>query len=243
MRLALRIDDIGASSKRYEIYSKKFRGLGNFLFMKYLPFFNSWGPYRELTSVEWEQIFKILNKYYAKLTVGITAAWVEKDGSLVPFPTKYNQEAAKIKEGLDSGLLEIANHGLTHCVVGKHLPRLFTSNRTFHREFWEWLPDKIHFEHIRRSQEILQDFFQTPVTTFIPPGNVYSGVTIRAAKECGIKLINCRLPSSIVNNIRAVGNEQIVAFHDRELVLKGVAWLENLLSMYSGVEYCFVKEL
>ena len=38
-KIALRIDDIGASTKKYEIYSKKF--LGNILFLKYTELFKN----------------------------------------------------------------------------------------------------------------------------------------------------------------------------------------------------------
>jgi len=58
-------------------------------------------------------------------------------------------------------VIEIANHGLTHCVVRKKLfrPRLFSSNRRCHREFWSWFGKESHFEHIKKFQEILQGFF------------------------------------------------------------------------------------
>src|SRR3989442_5561 len=56
---ALRLDDVGASSKRYEVYSTRSWGLGrlrisgNWLFLKYLPGVKRWAPYRELTAAEW----------------------------------------------------------------------------------------------------------------------------------------------------------------------------------------------
>ena len=55
---------------------------------------------------------------------------------LIPFHKDF-QIALKLKEGIKNNLIEVANHGLT-CVVGKHLPRLFSSNRKFHREFWDY---------------------------------------------------------------------------------------------------------
>jgi len=126
----LRIDDIGASTKRYEVYSKKM--FGNFLFLKYLPGFKAWGPYDEMDDAQWQKVLDLLIKYSAKLTVGITASWVDRDGDLVPFPEKFPVQAGVIKQGWKEGLLEIASHGLTHCVLGKHLPRFFSSNRKYH---------------------------------------------------------------------------------------------------------------
>ena len=84
-KVALRIDDIGASSKQFEVYSNKWFGVGNLFFLKKLDFFKAWGPYKEMTASEWEAIFEILKKYDAKITVGVTASWVEYSGQLVPF--------------------------------------------------------------------------------------------------------------------------------------------------------------
>ena len=240
--IALRIDDIGASTKRFEVYSK--RKFGNFLFLKYLNGFKAWGPYREMIVSEWIEIFNILRECSAKLTVGITAAWVERNGDYIPFPEKYPDEADVLKDGLDEGLLEIANHGLTHCVVRKHLPRAFSSNRRFHREFWDWIPREDHFAHLEQSQEILQSYFETEITTLIPPGNVISQDTVDAAKENGIKRINCLTDQSSNGEVSIIGNEYIIDFHDREIVLEGVEWLFNKLELLSkDREFVFIKEL
>jgi len=241
-RLALRIDDIGASTKRYEVYSKRL--FGNFLYLKYLQSFRAWGPYREMTVEEWGEVFGILEQFNAKLTVGITATWVDRNGELIPFPKKFPQRAETLKEGLESGLLEIANHGLTHCVVGRHLPRLFSSNRKYHREFWDWLPRKVHSDHLEHSQNILQDYFETGITTLIPPGNVFCKHTIDAAEANGIKRINCLAKNSPVSQMRIIGNESVIDFHDREIVLEGVEWLKRKLeSLPEDTEFVFVKEL
>ena len=60
----LRIDDIGASTKKFEIYSKT--KLANILFFKYLKSFRAWAPYPELTKKQLEQVFELLAKYDAK---------------------------------------------------------------------------------------------------------------------------------------------------------------------------------
>jgi len=241
--LALRIDDIGASSKKFEVYSKRFKGLGNILFFKHLPWFRSWGPYRELSADEWEQIFNILQEFNARLTVGVTACWVERNGSLVPFPRKFKKQADTLKSGLKAGLIEIANHGLTHCVVGKHLPRLLRSNRKFHREFCHWVDDDVHLEHVKMSQKILQDYFEVTITTFVPPGNMYTDATIAASRKFGIKVINCHTEDNFKNGIRILSDEKVFAFHDRELVFQGIGWLRKLLSEQSDTNYCFIKDL
>ena len=241
-RLALRIDDIGASTKKFEVYSK--RKFGNFLFLKYVPGFRAWGPYHEMTVDQWQQVLNLLRNFSAKLTVGITAVWVERNGETVPFPDKFPAQAGVIKEGWEEELLEIANHGLTHCVVGKHLPRLFSSNRKYHREFWDWVPREVHFEHIEKSQAILQDYFDTEITTLIPPGNVFSQDTIDAAQQNGIKRINCLNVGPSNGEINIIGNESVIDFHDREIVLEGTKWLKRKLeSLPEHTEFVFVKEL
>ena len=252
--IALRIDDIGASTKRFEVYSK--RKFGNFLFLKYLNGFKAWGPYREMIVSEWIEIFNILRECSAKLTVGITAAWVERNGDYIPFPEKYPDEADVLKDGLDEGLLEIANHGLTHCVVRKHLPRAFSSNRQYHREFLKLLPREIHFDHLEQSQKILQDYFGTRITTLIPPGNVFTNDTVEAAYSYGIKRINYanRKNSFLRENIKIINGqvtynkniplENAIRFHDREIVMGGVDWLKRKLEeIPADTEFVFVKNL
>jgi len=246
MDIALRIDDIGASSKKYEVYSKN--RLGNIFFLKYLRRYKAWGPYRELTSSDWEDVFGLLEKHNARLTVGITASWVERDGTLVPFPEKYVLEADILKQASNSGLIEIANHGLTHCVVGQHLPKLISSNRKYHREFWDFMPRSTHFEHLEKSQEIFTDWLEKTPTTFVPPGNVYTSTTVDACAKFGIKRINSYRAVDHQNDIVDIVNEDNVnAFHDREIVLNGVNWFESLLCKLGtrgeDKEYVFVRDL
>ena len=242
MHKTLRIDDIGASTKQFEVYSK--RRFGNFLFLKYLPWFKAWGPYQEMSADEWQQVLDLLTKCPAKLTVGVTASWVEKDSNMVPFPEKFPAQARVIKQGYKKGLLEIANHGFTHCVVGKHLPRLFSSNRKYHREFWDWISRDIHFEHLEKSQTIFQEWLGESPTTLIPPGNVYTVDTLEAAKKHGIERINSYIDHGVESSVRIINNDQIDAFHDREIVLEGKVWLERKLNSYNpDTNFFFIKNL
>jgi peptidoglycan/xylan/chitin deacetylase (PgdA/CDA1 family) len=244
-KLALRIDDIGASTKEYEIYSKNWFGLGNFLFLKYMNYFKAWAKYREMNAQEWHQIFRLLRKYNAKLTVGITASWVNYDGTSTKFNEKFPEEADALKLGMEEGLIEIANHGLTHCVVKDNLfrPRLFSSNRTYHREFWEWLGEELHHEHLKESQRILQGFFKVDITTLIPPGNVYCDFTIDAAQKYGIKNINCQTSDEKKNGLNIISNNRVYAFHDKEIVEEGLDWFENVLKMNQSKKFVFVRDV
>lgn len=251
--IALRLDDVGAASKRYEVYGLVRLGswtslrLGSFLFLKYLPPFKQWGPYRELTAAEWEQILAALVEARARLTVAVTAGWVESDGRVTPFPRRFPDQARVIREGMGAGLLEIANHGYTHCVLEDRLfrARLFTSNRTYHREFHDWLPERVHKEHLRRSQDILQGFLGAPVETLVPPGNVLSPKTVVAAAEVGIRYISClnagHWPPA--DGVTFVDETRVTAFHDRELVLGGLGVLRALLVSRRGGTFVTVREV
>lgn len=245
-KLILRVDDIGASSKEFEVYSRRL--IGNFLFLKYIWPFKSWGPYRELTEDEWQVIVKFLSETGFKMTVGITGSWVGADGRLIPFPKKFPNQAKVIKEGVKKGLFEIANHGLTHCVVGKHLPKLFLPNRKFHREFYEFVDDSKQEEHIKKSQDILETFFGIKVVTFVPPGGVWSKATEKISSRYGLKYL-CAQEKLVKtgkksNGLIYVGDETSYAFHDRDIVLKGVNRFKDHLLEYKSrkISLTSVKE-
>jgi predicted deacetylase len=138
-----------------------------------------------------------------------------------------------LREGVERRLLEVANHGYTHCVLQDRLfrPRLFSGNRQYHREFHDWLPEEVHREHLTRAQEILGEFFGSPILTFIPPGNVFSTKTVTAAVEVGIRYLSCHHAArrGPVEGITLVDDTDVVAIHDRELVLGGPETLPRLL--------------
>lgn len=251
---ALRIDDVGASSKKYEIYGNTWIDLGkfgitfplaNFLWFKYIRPFKKWGPYRELNVGDWSNILKLLTDKKAKLTVAVTATWVEGKKKLTPFFKKFPQQAQILKEGLRMGLIEIANHGLTHCVEKDNLfkPKLFSSNRQYHREFWDWIMPDVQEEHIRRSQEMLQGYFNTEIVTFVPPGNVFQDETLRIARKYGIRYVSCNTPRRIFNDMVIIGNDNVFAFHDREIVLNDINWLEKVIELNREKKFLFVKEV
>lgn len=251
-RIALRVDDIGASTKRYQIYSDLVLKLGpltllsgNWLFLKYLQPFRKWGPYQEMTSPEWVTVLDLLERFDAKMTVAITAAWVESESTLVSFPEKFPSAAATIKDGLHRGLLEIANHGLTHCVVecNAFRSKWFSSNRIYHREFWPWVPPQVQEDHIRRSQDILQAYFQTEIVTFVPPGNVFTNDTLDIACKYGLRYVSCNTPRRLRGEVAVLGDDEVLPFHDRDIVLNGVDWLKRILEEQAHKRFCFVRDL
>jgi len=249
--LALRLDDVGAASKRYEVYARRdlrlgpLRLSGNLLFLKALPPFKAWGPYREMRPAEWTAVFAVLEEAGAVLTVGVTAAWVNWDGSLTPFSERFPGEAAALREGAEAGLIEIANHGLTHCILDglAFRPAWRHGNRKAHREFWESVPVVVQEEHLRRSQAILQETFGVDVITFVPPGNVFTDNTLTLAARCGLRVVSCDTPPREHADLHIVGNRDVLAFHDREIVLEGVGWLRARLAEHRGRRFCFVRDL
>jgi peptidoglycan/xylan/chitin deacetylase (PgdA/CDA1 family) len=183
----------------------------------------------------------------ARMTVGVTAGWVETDGLIVPFPRKFPDAAAAIRRGVDRGLLEVANHGYTHCVLenGRFRPRLFSGNRPEHREFHDWLPADVHREHITRAQGILQEFLGAPVLTFVPPGNVFSRATLVAAAAAGLRYVSCLEPErwGAAEGITFVADRDVVSIHDRDLVRCGVGFLSRLLGESGGEPFVTVREV
>lgn len=250
--VALRMDDVGAASKEHEVYARRLPlpgragDLGNVLFLKYLPPLRAWGPYRELTAPEWSAILAILRAARAVLTVAVTAAWVERSGRLVPFPERFPGAAAAIRGGVDAGVLEVADHGLTHCVLDdrRFLPRAFGGNRTYHREFWDWIPAERQHEHLERAQRIFRDWLGAAPVTFVPPGNVFGEATLRAARSVGLRVVSCATTPRVVDGLHVVGNGGVDAFHDRDVVLGGVDWLERRIASHpAGTRFRFVRDL
>jgi peptidoglycan/xylan/chitin deacetylase (PgdA/CDA1 family) len=249
--IALRLDDVGAASKRHEIYGRTHLGPvrfpGNWLFLKYLPGIKRWGPYRELRASEWDHVLALLERAGSRLTIAITAGWVEWDGRIVPFPEKFPDEAATIRRGVSAGLLEVANHGYTHCVLAgmAFRPRAFSSNRACHREFLDSVGEAEQREHLVRSQDILQNYFATGVVTFVPPGNVLTRATAAMAVEQGLRFLSCRGAGALgsVPGLTVVDGERVVDLHDRDIVRGGVDVLGRILDRRPAGGFRTVREI
>jgi len=231
--IVFRIDDIGASSKLYNQHGRW--RIGSFWFLKRIWPFKKWGPYKELTVGEWKDILNVFVEHQVVPILAITAVWVERDSSLTPFPEKFPEQAKFLKQAFLNNKIVIANHGLTHCVVGKHLPRFFSSNRKYHREFWSYLPQSIHTEHIIKSQAILEGFLEKQINIFVPPGNVWSQKTYKALKETNIKkVISNRCMADYAEEMEDIefinDLDDSIVLHDRDLKLKGKKWLNELLT-------------
>ena len=60
----------------------------------------------------------------------------------------------------------------------------------------------------------------------------------------GIKIINCLNDQPSSGEISIIGNESVIPFHDREIVLEGTSWLQRKLELLpQDIEFVFVKDL
>ena len=107
----------------------------------------------------------------------------------------------------------------------------------------DFMPREWHFDHIKTSQKILKDWIGYQVTTFIPPGNVYSNDTIDAAEAFGIMRINSS--KIIPNQTKAnINEDSVYPFHDREIELYGIAWLEDRIKeLKQNQEFALIRDL
>ena len=67
--------------------------------------------------------------------------------------------------------------------------------------------------------------------TFVPPGNVFSRATLDAAAGCGVRYVSCLDPGRFgpVDGLTWVPDGDVVALHDRDVVLGGLDALVRVL--------------
>ena len=188
--IRVRIDDVGSSGKEFE-RSVLRRG---------------WAPYPELSPETWRQVLALVEAKGVHLTVAVTACWVGWDGELVPFGDMFPAQARLLRDAVHRGIIEIANHGLTHCQVGSHLPRWIRSNRASWREFTSQLPAAAHHERLVRAQEALSRTFGVRPEVLVAPGGMLRPETVWAAHTLGLRI----LPDSAWD----------LVLHDRDIALE-----------------------
>lgn len=247
MNKIFRIDDIGSSTKHFNQHGKKWFNIfgkkiiyfpfANFWFLKTFEPFRGWAKYEELTVGEWKEILNIFEENKIVPIIAITATWVDEKSNLIPYPEKFPEESKFLKEAYLNGKIIIANHGLTHCVLGKQNPRFWSSNRKYWREFYSDFDESLHKDHILRSQKILEDFFEKPIEIFVPPGNVWSLKTYDAILQTNIKQVMASRPpmdGAIPKGTIIFHQDDggVFAFHDRELKLYGNSWLEEKIKEF-----------
>lgn len=202
--IALRIDDFGASSKQYEVYSlTQWANVGP---LKRLRPFKAWGPYPEMPASLLHSLLGEIERAGSRVTLGITACWVERDGRQVAYPTKFPLHAEVVKTWIGRGVVEVANHGLTHCRVGQHRPKFWTGNRAAHREFTPDVSLAEASNHLLRSQQIFRGWLDKEPAVLIPPGRMFPAKFMDAARLAGLKVWT------------RFDDEKCLAFHDKDFL-------------------------
>ena len=187
----------------------------------------NWGPYQELKMEN--RIFNFSHISEEKILAVAITGWISNDNKLTPFNERFPDQAKFLKEANDLGLIKILT-GLSHCVIGLHMPNPISSNG-YHREFVDWLPEFIHKKHILLSQEILENWLGNPVSILAPPGNDYSFKTVRACEDTNIKYIHSSrnfVPEN--SSISFLDSRKCICFHDREVKLYGKKYIQKLLN-------------
>ena len=252
-KIAIRIDDFGASTKKFEVYGKtrlRFddytlpipipKEITNFLCFKKFKYWKGWAPYNEMTPNQIEQMIFFCKENNLKFSLAITAGWVDKNSNIIPYNKKFPTQLNIIKEGIKEGVFEVLSHGLTHCIVGKHLPRKFSSNRKYHREFYDFRPEEIIEKGVKESKQILEDCFENKVDILVPPGNVFGNKTIEACIKFGYKGISCNTKSRKIDEFIILGNDKVIDLHDKDFVEKPNKTYESLLINVNSV---FISDL
>lgn len=146
---ALRMDDVGAASKRHEVYGVtrvRLGGLrvpfpGNFLFLKYLPPIKRWGPYRELEAGDWEAVLERLERRlpHDRGGHGGLGRGGRIDRAVPAQVSRGEPRPARRRRARPARGGQPRLHPL--CPRGQAVPAPpFSGNRGEHREFYDWLP-------------------------------------------------------------------------------------------------------
>ena len=201
--VALRLDDVGAASKRHEVYGITRIPLGPFalpfpgdlLFLKYLP------PIRRWAAVSGADIFAVGGRPDAARRRRRQADG-GGDSRLGGARRPYRAVSRKVPPnrrgrcapGSRRELVEIvANHGYTHCADGRRAlppPTLLGQPSLPPESFTTGCRRRstVSISALPRTSSVHGS--AVPIETFVPPGNVMSAKTVSAAASVGIRFIS-----------------------------------------------------
>ncbi len=101
----------------------------------------------------------------------------ESNNNDPPKIAPLNQEKADILlAALETGLLEVAQHGFNH-------------QRIKNGEF-SGLDFNVQLERIAKGKQLLENVLNTKVETFVPPWNAYDDNTVKALEDLGFKTLS-----------------------------------------------------
>lgn len=199
---ALRIDDLGASSKAYEQWSRtRWANIGPF--KRWRPW-KAMGPYREMDGKEIDSLAWRLAEYHSRATLAITATWRDPHKGLIPYREKFPHQAEVIRHWVDRDVFEIAMHGYTHTNLAvDHRPRFWSGNRAAHREFVE-ASFPANDTRLYCMTELFYQWLGCRPTILVPPGFVFPYDTFK--NVYGLRIW------------RKEWDVNVLALHDRDLV-------------------------
>ena len=124
--------------------------------------FGMWGPYRELSALELDQIARTVAEAEQTMTWAITPYWIERDARSTAYVTKFPEQADVVRRWILRGVVIPAAHGMYHCMPGRHRPRWVGMNRQWHRESPTVAPEV--------AQGHLEAMLEVPVEHYVHPG-------------------------------------------------------------------------
>ena len=207
---ALRIDDLGASSKAYEQWSRtRWANVGPF--KAHWPW-KAMGPYRELRADELNRICGMVAEADSRITLAITSAWNDGRWWLgedpIPYRFKFPAQAEVVKRWAERGIVEVANHGWTHTTRRHIRPRFWRGNRDAHREFTDAEPaDGGNNALIWSQEDFVRWLGSLAPTILVPPGFVFHEKFQPCAGRLGLRVW------------RKDEDARVLALHDRDFVL------------------------
>ncbi len=259
----LRIDDFFSNTRLFNQHAKTRKinvfllkkipilFFANWLFIKRTKILKGWAPFPEISPKKLLEISNLLQKFDCSATLAITATFLDENSKFIPFFEKYPEQSKIIKDGVRKKIFHIANHGLTHCVVNKkkYLPKLFSSNRKYHREFYNWIPYSIKEDHIIKSNKLLEKYFNIKIDTFVPPGNVWCKDTEEILIKEGIKIIltDKKNINSNKQELKVI-NYDMISIHTKDIVEGSKEYFSNLLKendykVKSFSEFCKINNI
>jgi peptidoglycan/xylan/chitin deacetylase (PgdA/CDA1 family) len=153
------------------------------------------------------KLFKIFEKNNIKLVVGVVP--FKSDSG--KFSGLTNRQVDILKDGLQRGIIEVAQHGYSH-----------SNNLKSNKYFSEFVGSKYseQFRKISAGKSYLEQLLNIKIKTFIPPWNSYDENTLDVLVNLNFSIISAALYGAI--SIKDVG----VSF------LPYTVTIENILNLY-----------
>lgn len=228
--MALRLDDPGASAKRY---------------------LSEWA-HDDVSAEAWSSLWDALGG--GRLSAFCCPGWVTESGEVLPSRSANAAEWAHLDEGRARGCLDLECHGFTHLDTdtGAWLAAADRyTNRDWFREMWP--PRLVEEPSVDVQRAVVQRWQAAcgPGTSLVAPGEAWGLNTVTAARLQGLRLFNswgiCRLDMPVPTWSAGVGSPYldeadgawsscevpVVGYwHDRDMAVSGPGWAPSQLDAW-----------